>query len=312
MLQAIRLFFEFISFFVKLLFLTFVFSPLKWLLPKSKKDVAGEVVLITGGGMGMGRLMAIQFAKLNASIVIWDVNKNAMDSVVAEIKSSGKNTQIFSYVVDVSKRQEVFDAAEKVRQEVGDVTILINNAGLVNGTNLLNTPDERIQLLMDVNTTSHLWTLKAFLPFMLTNNHGHIVTVASSAGFFGVNGLIDYCSSKFAAVGLNESLTMELHSKNKTGVKTTVVCPYLVKTGMFEGAASRFDWLIPPLTPEYASRRIVDSVLTDAQLLLMPRILFAFVVLKAIMPTSAYFLIADFFGVTHFMDKFVGRTGKTA
>ena len=71
---------------------------------------------------------------------------------------------------------------------------------------------------------------------MLSRNHGHVVTIASMAGIVGVNGLIDYCASKFAAVGLNESLSSELDQLEKTGIHTTVVCPGYIKTGMFTGA----------------------------------------------------------------------------
>ena len=74
---------------------------------------------------------------------------------------------------------------------------------------------------------------------MLERNHGHVVSIASSAGLAGIAGLTDYCSSKFAAVGFNESLQMELSLLKKTGVITTVVCPYLINTGMFHGAKSR-------------------------------------------------------------------------
>ena len=81
-----------------------------------------------------------------------------------------------------------------------------------------------------------LQTLKSFLPSMLSRNHGHVVTIASMAGIVGVNGLIDYCASKFAAVGLNESLSSELDQLEKTGIHTTVVCPGYIKTGMFTGA----------------------------------------------------------------------------
>lgn len=70
---------------------------------------------------------------------------------------------------------------------------------------------------------------------MLEKNHGHIVTIASMAGLFGVAGLSDYCASKFAAVGFDESLRNEFAALGKTGIKTTVVCPYYIKTGMFDG-----------------------------------------------------------------------------
>ncbi|XP_065175539.1 epidermal retinol dehydrogenase 2-like [Sycon ciliatum] len=299
---------DFVVLLGKLLFLS-VWEPIKWLLPKQRKDVSNEIVLITGGGMGMGRLMALEFAQLKATVVIWDVNRDAMNGVVQEIKDQG-NSAVFSYVVDVSKNNQVYAAADKVRRDVGDVSILVNNAGLVNAPNFLNVPDERIELLMDVNATSHMWTLKAFLPAMLAKDHGHITTIASSAGLIGVSGMLDYCASKFGAVGLHESVTMEIASLGKTGVKTTLVCPYFVKTGMFEGAASRIDWLITQLTPEYASGRIVDAIRTNCKMLVMPRIIYAFIVLKAIIPTESALLISKYTGMASAMRKFVGRTGK--
>ena len=82
-------------------------------------------------------------------------------------------------------------------------------------------------------------TVKAFLPSMLDKDHGHIVSVASSAGLAGIAGLTDYCSSKFAVVGFHESLEMELVVMGKSGVHTTLVCPYIINTGMFDGAKSR-------------------------------------------------------------------------
>lgn len=84
-------------------------------------------------------------------------------------------------------------------------------------------------------------TLKAFLPGMVKRNHGHVVTIASGAGLFGVNRLLDYSASKFAAVGIDESLRIELTVEGKTGVKTTCVCPFYISTGMFEGVQTRYN-----------------------------------------------------------------------
>lgn len=74
---------------------------------------------------------------------------------------------------------------------------------------------------------------------MLKKNHGHIVTISSIAGHAGVPSLVDYCASKFGAVGIHDSLTVELTSNPHNKVKTTVICPYVTKTGMFEGVTSR-------------------------------------------------------------------------
>lgn len=100
---------------------------------------------------------------------------------------------------------------------------------------------------MNINTTAHHWTVRETLPDMLANNHGHIVTIASIAGWVGVRGLADYCASKFGAVGFDESLRFELRAK-KSKVKTTCICPYFINTGMFDGAKSRFPLLLPILT----------------------------------------------------------------
>lgn len=92
---------------------------------------------------------------------------------------------------------------------------------------------------MKVNTISHLYTIREFLPGMIANKRGHIVTIASMAGLAGVPGLSDYCASKYGAVAIDESVRLELQQKGLDRfIKTTCICPYLINTGMFEGANS--------------------------------------------------------------------------
>ncbi len=82
-------------------------------------------------------------------------------------------------------------------------------------------------------------TIKAFVPAMKDKNHGHIITIASGAGLFGSASLMDYCGSKFGAVGIHESLAAELYLLKLDKVKTTLVCPYFINTGMFDGVRTR-------------------------------------------------------------------------
>ena len=99
---------------------------------------------------------------------------------------------------------------------------------------------EKIERTFNVNVLAHFWTIKSFLPEMINNKKGHIVTVASLAGHSGTNKLVDYCSSKFANVGMDEALKAELFVQGYSSfIKTTVVCPYYISTGMFEGVASK-------------------------------------------------------------------------
>ena len=127
-------------------------------VPKSLryKKVDTDIVLITGGGNGLGRLLAVRFAKLGAKVVVWDLSQSGLDETCSLIKQVGREPA-HGYVCDVSDRNAVYDVANRVRQEVGPVTILINNAGIVSGKRFLETPDEKIIKTFEVNAISHFW-----------------------------------------------------------------------------------------------------------------------------------------------------------
>uniref|UniRef100_A0A0L8I2T1 Epidermal retinol dehydrogenase 2 n=1 Tax=Octopus bimaculoides TaxID=37653 RepID=A0A0L8I2T1_OCTBM len=197
-----------------------------------------------------------------------------------------------------------------VNEDIGMVHILINNAGIVTGRKFLQCPDELIQKTIDVNTMAHFWTVKAFLPTMIKENHGHVVTVASAAGLLGVNSLTDYCASKFAVVGFEESLRFELEVLGKDGVHTTVVCPFYINTGMFNGVKVRFPYLMPILEPGYVSDKIVEAVRCNTHILYIPRLLYYTLGLKGLLPHKCISLLARFFGVSTDMEKFKGKLGQ--
>lgn len=284
---------------MKAIFLAFV--PTSFIA----KDISGQTVLVTGAGSGIGRLLALEFASNSCRVVLWDVNTRGNEETARLARKMGATVRC--YTVDVSDREQVYAAAKQVTTELGQVDILVNNAGVVTGHKFLHCPDAMIMRTMNVNSTAHFWTVKAFLPAMISRNHGHIVTVASSAGLVGVSGLADYCSSKFAAVGFEESLRFELDSLGKDGVHTTVVCPYLISTGMFDGCSVRFPWLLNALDPEYVAAQILDAVLRNQQLLILPRLLNVFLALKGILPVKCASIISDYMGASHMMDTFKGR-----
>lgn len=166
---------------------------------------------------------------------------------------------------------------------------------------------EKIELTFKVNTLAHFWTLKAFLGDMLEKKHGHIVNVASMAGLFGNTKLVDYCASKFAAVGLGESLQVEL---NRYGddhyIAHTIIEPYYINTGMFTGVASP---LLPIQDPDDVADQIVTGILTEATEVMCPWYGKYILICKAIFPTKAYLDVANAFGVSQSMDEFTGRAG---
>uniref|UniRef100_A0A4W3H1U7 Retinol dehydrogenase 10b n=1 Tax=Callorhinchus milii TaxID=7868 RepID=A0A4W3H1U7_CALMI len=152
-------------------------------------------------------------------------------------------------------------------------------------------------------------TTKAFLPKMLEMNHGHIVTVASSLGLFSTAGVEDYCASKFGAIGFHESLSHELKASEKDGIKMTLVCPYLVDTGMFRGCRIRkeFEPFLPPLKPEYCVKEAMRAILTDQPMICTPRVMYTVTLMKSIMPWEAVVCMYRFLGADKCMYPFIAE-----
>lgn len=190
--------------------------------------------------------------------------------------------------------------------------ILINNAGVVQGKELLEADPRAIVRTFQVNVISHFWTVRSFLPGMLERNHGQVITIASAAGTTGVAKQCDYSASKWAAVGFDESLRMELQRKGASGVSTSCICPFFIDTGMFEGASTRFPLLLPILKAEWAADRIVKAVLGRESVVYMPLTVGLSPMLRGLIPTSAFDFCINLFGTNSTMDDFVGRPQDVA
>ncbi|XP_046803123.1 estradiol 17-beta-dehydrogenase 11 [Lucilia cuprina] len=148
------------------------------------------------------------------------------------------------------------------------VSLLINNAGVVSGLHLLDTPDHLIERSFNVNVMAHFWTTKAFLPKMIENQRGHIATIASLAGHVGITKLVDYCASKFAAVGFDEALRLELEVLGHTNIQTTCVCPFFIQqTGMFDDVNARW---VPTLNPNDVADRVITAIQKNEKIAIIP------------------------------------------
>lgn len=245
------------------------------------KSVKGEIALITGGAGGIGKLIAIKLAKLGAHVVVWDINRIGLKETVEEIHNFGG--KCWGYYCDITKREEVYRVAKAVKIEVGTVSILINNAGYVHCKTLMELPDEQIERTFKVNILSHYWITKAFLQDMIKDNHGHIVTIASVAGLIGTYNCTDYSATKFATIGFHESLHTELKAHGYDGIQGTLVCPYYINTGMFEGVKPR---LLPMLEPDYVAERVVSGILSNEMTVILPGIFRYIVPLKFLLPAK--------------------------
>ncbi|CAD5221511.1 unnamed protein product [Bursaphelenchus okinawaensis] len=307
MSEASELFVQLLTLAVKVIWRTIygmykAVAPYEWM---PKKDVKDQVVLITGSGSGLGREMAIKFAQRGAKLILWDLNETLNNETKRLVDLVGIH-EATCYTVNLADRQLVYTVADKVKEDFEGVDILINNAGIVTGRKFLECPDELVDKTMAVNTHALFHTAKAFVPGMIARNRGHVAVVASMAGKVGVAGMVDYCASKFGAVGFAEALRAELRTKSEN-LNVTLVCPYYINTGMFDGVKTSSPLLLPFLETEYAADKIVNAILTNQVVLQMPRFCYVSTLLKEILPTEASEAIADFCGVNREMDTFKGR-----
>ncbi|XP_029166764.1 short-chain dehydrogenase/reductase family 16C member 6-like [Nylanderia fulva] len=264
-------------------------------LPVTKKNVANEIVLVTGAGHGIGKELAIGYATLGATVVCWDINEETNKQTMNEIKQMGKHS-VHAYRCDVADREEVFRVAEKVRKEVGDVTILVNNAGIAFVKKLLDHNVDEITRVIDVNLVSHYWTLQAFLPSMIEKNYGHVVAIASGVSFFGsVHGTV-YCATKAAVKVLMEAISEELrmYSNEKSLIKFTTIFPALVLTGIAKKPRMRFPIIMKGITPQKAAAIIINAQRRNLNESSVPSYWLPLLNAMRILPNKALLCIRDF------------------
>lgn len=264
------------------------------IMPPPRKDVRNRIILITGAGHGFGKMMAHRFARCGAILVLWDINTEGNEETAQEVKEFG-GSRVFTYTVDCSKKEAIYEAAEKVKEDAGQVYMLINNAGVLAGRTLLELTDDQILRTMNVNIMSHFWTLRSFLPAMLDSDEGHIVSVCSIAGKIGCHRLVDYSSSKHAVLGLHDALQQELRVvHHKTGIKTTIVYPFFTNTGIIYQPRMRFGRM---LDQEPVTDIIVDAILRDRADVYIPSEWRIISTLRDLFPQRIYEAFQDFFSI---------------
>lgn len=166
-------------------------------------DWQREIVLITGGCSGIGAQMVRLFAERNIKVVVLDINPPK-----APLPGS-----VQFYKLDVTSAQGIKEVAAKIRLEVGDPTVLINNAGIGTGKNVLDETDEELHRTFDVNIFAHFRLIKEFLPHMIKHDHGHVVAIASMASFATWAANVSYSATKAGVLSFHEGLSQELWAR---------------------------------------------------------------------------------------------------
>ncbi|GAA5851472.1 hypothetical protein JCM9279_001079 [Rhodotorula babjevae] len=217
----------------------------------------GDVVLITGGSTGIGKEMVEILARKTNKIAVIDLAPPTYDAHGVKF-----------YKADITDPAAIAEVAKQIRKDLGEPTVLVNNAGIARGKTILDTKPEEFLLTYKVNVLGAHNILREFLPYIIKKNHGHIMTTASSASYAAIPQLSEYSCSKAAVLALHETLAGELkHRYNAPRVRTSVICPTKVSTQMGDAMKDTDNqFLTPTLSAPWLAKemvRIIESGLSD-------------------------------------------------
>ncbi len=222
----------------------------------------GKTVLVTGGARGMGRSHCLGFAREGANLIVNDVDRDApgvdyslasktdLDHVIQEVEGIGRKA--IGLVADVSKAKEVQNMVEQAIAEFGKIDVLVNNAGVFAVNPLVDATEEQVHKVIDVNLKGSIYCCKYVVPHMAKRKYGKIVNISSCTGLYGEPTMTLYSASKYAILGLTESLAAEVSHFN---INVNAVCPGAVFTPMMMGHLKH---LAPDQDPKEAFSAFCD------------------------------------------------------
>ncbi|HVS02458.1 MAG TPA: SDR family NAD(P)-dependent oxidoreductase [Thermoanaerobaculia bacterium] len=267
------------------------------------KTLQSKRVLVTGGAGGLGHAMARRFAAEGAELVLTDVASDVLADMVADFTARGVACR--GYTLDVTDVDAIHAVRQRLHADAGPLDVLVNNAGIVTGGPFLDVPLDKHLATYRVNIDGVMAMTHAFLPDLVAAAEGHLVNLASAAGFIGLPYGATYASSKWAVIGLSESLRLEMAQLGHDHVGVTTVCPLYVDTGMFAGV--RPPRLTRFLKPDDVADKVVAAVLAGRPFVLEPWLVKITPFLRNSLPRRVGDLLADLFGASTGMKTWTGR-----
>lgn len=225
------------------------------------KNLKGRVAVVTGGSSGLGRAMALVFAREGMQVAVADIEQQGLDTVVGELAALG--ARAIGIRTDVSKASEVDALAARVVAELGGVHVVCNNAGISPLGPAWENSLADWQWILGVNLWGVIHGVRTFAPLLLAQDEGHIVNTASVAGLINPPGSAMYNVTKHAVVALTETLYHDL-GERKSKVGCSVLCPAYVPTGIADPERSRPADLANPATEKSDVQAAKEEMLRKA------------------------------------------------
>ena len=195
------------------------------------ESLKGKIALITGAGKGIGRALAIALANEGVHVGLFARTAADLEKLADEVKASG--VRVAFAAGDVGDINAVNNAVEKIQHELGNIDILINNAGTATFGKFLELEPAVWENQVKVNLFGIYYTTRAVLPQMIERKTGDIINISSTAGLRGASGTSAYSASKFGVMGLTESLMQEVRKHN---IRVTALAPSTVVTDLAKEA----------------------------------------------------------------------------
>ncbi|XP_052858496.1 estradiol 17-beta-dehydrogenase 11 [Drosophila gunungcola] len=236
------------------------------------KSIEGEVAVVTGAGHGLGRAISLELAKKGCHIAVVDINLSGAENTVKQIQET-YNVRAKAYKANVTSHKEIVELNSKVVGDLGPVTVLINNAGVMLHRNSLDPEPADVQLMIDVNLTSHFWTKFVFLPPMKALRRGFIVTISSLAGIFPLPYSAAYTASKAGTLAHMRALQMELQLEKQKDIHVTTVLPTFLRTNDEITELTKtigINNLYPLITGEEVAQRVVSGMMRGEHEITLP------------------------------------------
>ena len=239
-------------------------------------ELRGKISVITGGGSGIGAACARAFATEGARVVVADRNAEAARAVAGEIGG-------LAVGCDVRRPSDIEALVRAAEKAYGPIDLFFSNAGIASGTDPLETSLEVWQEQWEIHVLSHVHAVRAVLPRMLERGSGYLIQTASMAGILISHGNCPYTTTKHAAVGLAEWLSITYHDR---GIRTSLLAPLGVRTPMLGDTQTPFARLAagPIKEPDEVARMVVDAVREERFLILTDAVAAQWIEQKALDP----------------------------